>query len=502
MKKIVSGIMLTLLFMGILTFSINIKPAKSTWTGTVYIRADGSIEPLDAPIITYNNVTYTLTDNITSSEDGIVVERDNIMIDGSGYTLQGTGEESYKGVDLNGRSNVTIKNILITKFYYGIYLYYSSKNSIVRNTITANNNYGIYLYNSSNNSISGNNVTNNLCGICLALSSNNVISGNMFFNDGLFVWNSYGNIVFDNFVNDKPLVYLEGVSDFTVGDAGQVILVECSTISVKNISLSNTDAGIQLWKTNKTKISGNNITANNLYGIYLGYSSNSTISRNNIANNYCGIYLGYSSNNSIYDNNFVDNARNAYSYNSMNVWDNGYPSGGNYWSDYNGTDLYSDPYQNDTGSDGIGDTSYIIDEDNADRYPLMGPFNCFNTSIGYFVHVISNSTIEKFEFFESNNSIRMVVSNITANQTIGFCRLTIPHILVAPPYNIAVNNTSVEYNTIFENETLSIIYFAYERSKLEIVIIPEFAPALIMQIFIIMSMLVILITKKKFFLEL
>jgi len=40
-----------------LGMALNIQPAKA-WTGTVYIRADGSIGPADAPIITYDNVTY------------------------------------------------------------------------------------------------------------------------------------------------------------------------------------------------------------------------------------------------------------------------------------------------------------------------------------------------------------------------------------------------------------------------------------------------------------
>jgi hypothetical protein len=55
----------------------------------------------------------------------------------------------------------------------------------------------------------------------------------------------------------------------------------------------------------------------------------------------------------------------------VNVWDDGYPSGGNYWSDYAGVDEKSGPGQNLTGSDGIGDTHYIIDGNNRDRYPLM-----------------------------------------------------------------------------------------------------------------------------------
>ena len=53
------------------------------------------------------------------------------------------------------------------------------------------------------------------------------------------------------------------------------------------------------------------------------------------------------------------------------VWDNSYPDGGNFWSDYNGTDVYKGPYQNETGSDGIGDTPYVIDANNTDRYPRL-----------------------------------------------------------------------------------------------------------------------------------
>ena len=237
-------------------FGVVLNVPLVSGSGTIYIRADGSIDPPDAPISTVDYVTYTFTGNIN---DSVVVERDNIVVDGAGYTLQGTG--IVTGIDLDGRSNVTIKNMEIKAFYYGIYLYESSNNSI---------------------------------------------EGNSFVNNGLWVWASYGNVVSDNLVNGKPLVYLEEVSDYVVEDAGQVILVKCNNITVENLNLSNTIVGVQLWKTNNTKTSGNNVT-NNDYGILLSDSSSNSISGNNITNNWDGIYLGGSSNNNISGNNITAN---------------------------------------------------------------------------------------------------------------------------------------------------------------------------------------------------
>jgi hypothetical protein len=80
------------------------------------------------------------------------------------------------------------------------------------------------------------------------------------------------------------------------------------------------------------------------------------------------IYLSSSSNNSILHNNFIDNLWPIRSVYSRNTWDDGYPSGGNYWTDHNPLD---------ENKDKIGDTPYIMDENNADRYPLIYPFECY-----------------------------------------------------------------------------------------------------------------------------
>jgi parallel beta-helix repeat protein len=111
-------------------------------------------------------------------------------------------------------------------------------------------------------------------------------------------------------------------------------------------------------------------------GIYLElHSDENTISQNTLSNNSYGIYvLTQSNNNTIFHNNFVNNLRQALSSDSTNTWDNGYPSGGNYWSYYTGADQFSGPYQNQTGSDGIGDVPYTVNENNTDRYPFMQPY--------------------------------------------------------------------------------------------------------------------------------
>jgi parallel beta-helix repeat protein len=456
LRRVFSGVILILLLMGIFALAFNVQPVKAS--GTIYIRADGSIDPPTAPILTVDNVTYTFTGNITSDADGIVVEKDNIVVDGARYTLQGTGVYPYKGIDLTSRSNVTIKNTRINAFWCSIYLSGSSGNSvsgnnitnndygilflwssncnrISGNNITANKNHGISLFDSSdNNSISGNNLRNNGEGIELWSSSSNSMVGNNITNmwDGITLTNSSNNKLRDNNMSDNQYnfgVYGLELSDLindvdssnTVdgklvcywvnrhdevvpADAGYVAVVNSTDITVKNLDLKNNEQGILLAYSKNSTITGNNITnnwlgvesiessnnsvvgnniTNSYYGILLGYSSNNTISGNNItANNYYGISLYSSSNNTIYHNNLIDNTQQVYDIsldhpelpNSINVWDDGYPSGGNYWSDYKGSDEKSGPNQDLPGSDCIGDTPYVIDANNRDRYPLMKPW--------------------------------------------------------------------------------------------------------------------------------
>jgi len=221
-------------------------------------------------------------------------------------------------------------------------------------------------------------------------------------------------------------------------------------------------------------------------------SSNNAISGNNIAaNNYYGVRLYRSSKNIFYHNNFRSDNQQIYmsSPDYANFWDDGYPSGGNYWtyrSNYTGVDL---------DHDGIDDSPHLIDANNTDNYPLMGMFSSYNTSTGYHVNVISNSTIDDFEYFESNSTIKMYVSG---EEGFGFCRVSIPHIVMNVSSILVIIDdglTLVLYHnyTLYDNGTHRWIYFSYEDSIHEIDIIPEFPTFMILPLFMIATLLTVVV---------
>jgi hypothetical protein len=185
----------------------------------------------------------------------------------------------------------------------------------------------------------------------------------------------------------------------------------------------------------------------------------------------------------------LNNTEKILVYPFTNFLDNGIE--GNYWSNYTGVDL---------NQDGIGDSPYAIDAINSDHYPLMGPFSSFNTFIGKHVNVISNSTVEDFTYFESNSTIKMHVSNMTSNQTHGFVRICIPHTLMTEPYNITVNGVNpTHWNyMLHDNGTHRWIYFAYEHSKLEIIIVPEFPSLVLLPLLMTIALLGAVVGKRKF----
>jgi parallel beta-helix repeat protein len=391
LKRTASGIMLTMLITSTLALAFNIQPVEAAG-GTIYIRADGSVDPPTAPI-QRDGDTYTLTSNIS---EAVVVERNSIVVDGADYTLQGLWNGT--GIDLSHRMNVTVRNIKITSFQTGMLLSDSSGNTLSGNTVTDSSVYGINLVTSSRNTLQQNTLTNNYLGVRLDRSSfdrlcDNTITDNY---QGINLDSSSGNTLSGNTVarNQRNPILIDESSDNTLSG---------------NTVTNNYYDGIWIWGSSGNELYNNTITTNYGHGIILQGSYRIRLHNNYVANNYqygihlCGtVYSGStdnaifentlsdngggiviydsselaiypSSGNLIYHNNFISNSVQA-SDEYQNTWDDGYPSGGNHWSDYTGVDELSGPYQNETGSDGIGDTPYNIDSKNRDRFPLMNPW--------------------------------------------------------------------------------------------------------------------------------
>jgi len=395
--------------------------------GTVY-KADGSV-PLSSASIQREGNVYTFTGNVTVDGEatvGIMIDRDNVVVEGNGFTLSSKGVRM--GIYLfafdpsRGISNITIRNLRIDGFDYGIRLFYASNNTISGCVIT-NSNKGIWISHSSDeNTISHNYIANNFEGIDIDYSSNNIFKNNSLVDNEnpLTVtrdWVHYFDST--NTINGKPIYYFVNKSDsiFSPSDfleIGYLAFVNCKNITVQKLNLTNNKQGIILAFTTNSTIRNNSIT-NNSNGIFLYGTSNINVTNNyitnngngikllgsnififrnnivsnnmgiyvsselpnkivanNIVNNTVGIYFDWCDDQNIYHNNFINNTSQvAGSFwnpslpvragpQEIHIWDNGFE--GNYWSSYNGTDI---------DGDGIGDIPYILNGDNQDNYPLM-----------------------------------------------------------------------------------------------------------------------------------
>jgi len=213
-KKDKTILLISLLLLSTVMFS-HLQPI--TANSTIYILADGQINPPNISIQRKGDL-YTFTGNVS---DGIVVEKNSITLDGNGYTLEGSGDGI--GISLSGRENVTIKNMQIQNFTYGISFgglnEFSINNNIIDNNITKNKYDGLYLdYYSNYNTITSNIIAENNNGIYLYCSSNNNISkNNIFANNYEAVSLSYssdGNSITGNNIADSWIgVTLEHVAN-------------------------------------------------------------------------------------------------------------------------------------------------------------------------------------------------------------------------------------------------------------------------------------------------
>ena len=417
-KKIVLSALVSILLLSCIGINLRfIKPAKGspkTWTvdddrpadfhtvqEAINAARNGDTILVKAGIYYGNMVVNKSVSLIGESTDNTIINgsrvgnvlcvfANNVIVSNFKITGSGSGYRAC-GIYVNSSNNVFFNNI-ITKNNWGIDFDRAHSNTVSSNVIS-NQLIGHYIERSDNNTFKRNILTNNAIAFYSTFSDHNVFDENMIVeNEGEGILVLYGDFCTfkrNTLINNLVAFWLDPVSD---------------SLIINNSVASNREVGVRFHGYSYDNvIIGNNITGNK-DGLFFHDTSNTTILHNTISKNEKGIaiYGGSSINvrleikyNSIINNtiglwqseylqrncakvsqnNFINN--NVQAKNEMQSilqWNAEYPSGGNYWSDYTGNDIYSGPYQNEIGSDGIGDTPYVIDENNQDNYPLMYPY--------------------------------------------------------------------------------------------------------------------------------
>ncbi len=333
---------------------------------------------------------------------------------------------NFKGIEMTGISSQNrIAENHVQNNSAGIEIYSNNPGSgnVISENDVANNHFGIQVKDFFNTNISGNILTSNTWGLGLGVGSGSIARNNVM-NDNTYGFRSFNvpavNVDVDtsNTVNGKPIIYWVNQHNKTVpADACYVALIVCSGITVENLNLAgnlegvflgsttnstivnnrisnnmngisfdassnntvtgntitNNENGISLrWDSLNNTIIGNEISLSNSTGIYIAESESNSIIGNNITCNGRGVYTEYCGINIFHHNNFINNTQQWYDIAftpwpitlqfSVSVWDDGRE--GNYWDTYTG---------NDNSGDGIGDTPYILNENNQDNFPLLVP---------------------------------------------------------------------------------------------------------------------------------
>jgi len=299
-----------------------------------------------------------------------------------------------------------------------------------------------------------------------------------------------GGTYYEHVIIDKSLTLVGEETNIPIVDGNKTdrcMIVTADNININGFIIQNGFCGINVLHGNFATIIGNKML-NNDAGIALCGSHSSTIIGNTLLDNEIGIAIVDSYNNTFYHNNFINSTYLQFGGETgrNNVE-------GNYWSDYDGID---------TDGDSIGDTPYVIDQNNRDEHPFIIPLDAVPIiwcGTIYPVKLWSNSTVLEIDFNPSQKSISFNVTGLDG--TIGFCNITIPSSLFQDLWrgNCIVLVDGKQPLTIINRTdgTYTYIYFTYQQSEREVTIIPEFPSFLIPPLFMVITTLVSIVGRRK-----
>jgi parallel beta-helix repeat protein len=411
----------------------------------VFGEAEAAITVSNCANLTQANKVYKLDTNLSGVQPGrnvcIDVQADNVTLDCDGYYMTGSGASFARGIDIINRKNVTVTGC----------------------TINGYSEYAIYMISTNYTTVDKNRLLNVSDGQCLQVGNGmyNRITSN-YFNHldslaycgiSMLSYNKH-DYIYNNTILDYGSIYIED-NDFN------------ETVSSNTITGSDVEGlvGILLYTSSNNTIFNNVVSG--MIGDYQGCTSIDVNSRynnfsyNHFSNCHIGIAMRYgalynkvwhnwivnttsvgiwisddfgASYNNMFWDNYIDNAVNVDDSSTGNFWNTTYNCiakknivggvcmGGNYWSDYNGTD---------TDGDGIGNT----------ELPWKGSATITN---GGDYRPLINYPLYEWPMLkreEQRNAFSQLQGNFQ-NGTNKTCNITLIHAVAASPSVAEFNSSS------------------------------------------------------------
>lgn len=352
-----------------------------TFVNVKYGFLHNSLSDLNSYGLTIQDSEFVGVEDIILTQNGGALTSPSMIVAGSRHVLISHNEVvplvPYSiGIAVSDSSEVEVKSNIIDLAMQGIYVS-SSNNILIEGNTVADSLDGVYVTDSQDVHVNSNVVfpisgyaINIHQGSDITISRNSGGGGSAGIKagggvTGLVVQGNemYGSTFGGISVNtDNPVI----IENKVHGNGDGMTVVGDGALILGNDASHNEVRGIWLQGSTNATVIGNTVSYNDIQSYSVGIC---------VCNGATGTVLHH--------NNIIGNPDQAWDLvGPENAWHNGYPSGGNFWSDYAGVDDKNGSNQDLPGSDGIGDTPYIIDSDSQDPYPRMTEVPPFPLDIG------------------------------------------------------------------------------------------------------------------------